>query len=91
MSNLAGKRVVVTGGMGFLGKNVVRKLEEHRCHEIFVPRSRDYDLVRMEAVERLYMDARPDAVVHLAARVGGIGANMRNPGSFRFLRFFALV
>jgi len=68
--------------MGFLGKNVVRKLEEHRCHEIFVPRSRDYDLVRMEAVERLYMDARPDAVVHLAARVGGIGANMRNPGSF---------
>lgn len=82
MSNLAGKRVVVTGGMGFLGKNVVRKLEEHRCHEIFVPRSRDYDLVRMEAVERLYMDARPDAVVHLAARVGGIGANMRNPGSF---------
>jgi len=82
LSNLAGKRVVVTGGMGFLGKNVVRKLEEHRCHEIFVPRSRDYDLVRMEAVERLYMDARPDAVVHLAARVGGIGANMRNPGSF---------
>ena len=82
MSNLAGKRVVVTGGMGFLGKNVVRKLEEHRCHEIFVPRSRDYDLVRMEAVERLYMDARPDVVVHLAARVGGIGANMRNPGSF---------
>ena len=68
--------------MGFLGKNVVRKLEEHRCHEIFVPRSRDYDLVRMEAVERLYMDARPDVVVHLAARVGGIGANMRNPGSF---------
>ena len=82
MSNLAGKRVVVTGGMGFLGKNVVRKLEEHRCHEIFVPRSRDYDLVRGEAVEKLYMDARPDVVVHLAARVGGIGANMRNPGSF---------
>lgn len=82
MSNLAGKRVVVTGGMGFLGKNVVRKLEEHRCHEIFVPHSRDYDLVRGEAVERLYVDARPDVVVHLAARVGGIGANMRNPGSF---------
>jgi len=82
LSNLAGKRVVVTGGMGFLGKNVVRKLEERQCHEIFVPRSRDYDLVRMEAVERLYVDARPDVVVHLAARVGGIGANMRNPGSF---------
>jgi len=82
LSNLAGKRVVVTGGMGFLGKNVVHKLKEHRCHEIFVPRSQDYDLVRGEAVERLYMDARPDVVVHLAARVGGIGANMRNPGSF---------
>ena len=82
MSNLAGKRVVVTGGMGFLGKNVVRKLEERGCREIFVPRSRDYDLVRGEAVEKLYMDARPDVVVHLAARVGGIGANMRNPGSF---------
>ena len=82
MSNLAGKRVVVTGGAGFLGRNVVRKLEERRCREVFVPRSQDYDLVQMEAVERLYVDARPDIVVHLAGRVGGIGASMRNPGSF---------
>jgi len=72
----------VTGGAGFLGRNVVRKLEEHSCREIFIPRSRDYDLVSMEAVKRLYVDAHPDVVVHLAARVGGIGANMRNPGSF---------
>jgi len=82
LSNLAGKRVVVTGGAGFLGRHIVRKLEDHRCREIFIPRSQDYDLVRMEAVKRLYVDARPDVMVHLAARVGGIGANMRNPGSF---------
>ena len=82
MSSLAGKKVVVTGGAGFLGKSVVRKLEARGCREIFIPRSRDYDLVRMEAVNRLYADAHPDIVVHLAARVGGIGANMRNPGSF---------
>jgi len=82
LSNLAGKRVVVTGGAGFLGRHIVRKLEERWCREIFIPRSQDYDLVRMEAVKRLYVNARPDVVVHLAARVGGIGANMRNPGSF---------
>jgi len=82
LSSLAGKKVVVTGGAGFLGKSVVRKLEERGCREIFIPRSRDYDLVRMEDVNRLYADAHPDIVVHLAARVGGIGANMRNPGSF---------
>ena len=82
MSNLAGKRVVVTGGAGFLGKHVVRRLAERGCREIFSPRSRDYDLVQMEAVKRLYVDAHPHIVVHLAARVGGIGANMRNPGSF---------
>jgi GDP-L-fucose synthase len=79
---LVRKRVVVTGGAGFLGKNVVGNLEERGCREIFVPRNQDYDLVQMEAVKRLYVDARPDVVVHLAARVGGIGANMRNPGSF---------
>jgi GDP-L-fucose synthase len=79
---LASKRLVVTGGAGFLGKNVVGKLEERGCREIFIPRNRDYDLVQMEAVHKLYADTKPDIVVHLAARVGGIGANMRNPGSF---------
>jgi len=82
LTNLAGKRVVVTGGAGFLGRHVVRKLQERGCSEVFVPRSCGYDLVRMDAVEKLYADAHPDIVVHLAARVGGIGANMRNPGSF---------
>jgi GDP-L-fucose synthase len=79
---LANKRIVVTGGAGFLGSNVVKKLEERGCKKIFVPRSRDYSLVEMEAVKRLYRDAKPHIVIHLAARVGGIGANMRNPGSF---------
>jgi len=82
LSFLACRRAVVTGGAGFLGRHVVRKLQERGCSHVFVPRSRDYDLVRMEAVERLYADAAPDIVVHLAARVGGIGANMRYPGSF---------
>ena len=79
---LANKRIVVTGGAGFLGNNVVKKLEERGCKGIFVPRSKDYNLVEMESVKRLYRDAKPDIVIHLAARVGGIGANMNNPGSF---------
>jgi GDP-L-fucose synthase len=73
---------LVTGGSGFLGSFVVEKLQERGCKEIFVPRSTDYDLVEMEAVKRVYKDARPDIVIHLAARVGGIGANRENPGKF---------
>ncbi len=76
------KRSLVTGGAGFLGAFVVRKLEERGCKNIFIPRSRDYDLVDMEAVRRLYRDAKPDIVIHLAARVGGIGANQANAGKF---------
>lgn len=82
MSFLAAKRILVTGGAGFLGKYVVKKLEESGCDEVFVPRSTDYDLVEMESAKRLYRDARPDIIIHLAAKVGGIGANMKNPGSF---------
>lgn len=78
----ADKRVVVTGGAGFLGSFVVEQLRARGCTEIVVPRSREYDLVQMEAVQRLYADARPDIVLHLAARVGGIGANQANPGRF---------
>ena len=67
-----------------MGKYVVWKLEELGCREVFIPRSNDYNLVEMEAVKRLYVDAHPDVVVHLAGIVGGIGANMRNPGSLFF-------
>lgn len=80
--NLENKRVVVTGGAGFLGSQLVEQLRTKRCAEIFIPRSADYDLVDREAVRRLYRDARPDVVFHLAARVGGIGANQKNPGKY---------
>jgi GDP-L-fucose synthase len=76
------RRVLVTGGAGFLGSFVMEKLQERGCKEVFVPRSKDYDLVEMEAIKRLYHDAKPDIVIHLAARVGGIGANRANPGKF---------
>ena len=76
------KKVTVTGGSGFLGSYVVRKLEEKGCRRTFVPRSRDYDLVHYEACKKLYEDSQPDIVIHLAARVGGIGANRANPGKF---------
>jgi GDP-L-fucose synthase len=82
MSFWSSKRVLVTGGAGFLGSFVVEKFRERGAKEIFVPRSKDYDLVQMEAVQRLYRDAQPDIVIHLAACVGGIGANRANPGKF---------
>ena len=76
------KRVVVTGGAGFLGSCVLKKLKDLGCKEIFVPRSAKYDLVQMEAVRSLYEEAKPDIVIHLAAKVGGIGANRNNPGKY---------
>ena len=78
----SGLRVVVTGGAGFLGSHLVECLRPQGCAEIVIPRSRDYDLVKAQAVQRLFRDARPDIVIHLAARVGGIEANRRNPGRF---------
>jgi len=65
------QRILVTGGAGFLGSAIVEKLKARGCREVFVPRSRDYDLVKPESVQRLYQDARPTLVIHLAARVGG--------------------
>ncbi|MBU2496099.1 MAG: GDP-L-fucose synthase [Candidatus Omnitrophica bacterium] len=76
------KRVLVTGGAGFLGSFVVGKLKERGCRNIFIPQIQDYNLVEMEAVKRVYRDSQPEIVIHLAARVGGIGANLKNPGSF---------
>jgi len=82
MSWLASKRITVTGGAGFLGTQVVRRLRDLGCQNIFVPRSQDYNLVDSEAVRRLYRDSKPHVVIHLAAVVGGIGANRENPGKF---------
>lgn len=76
------RRVVVTGGNGFLGSFVVAKLRAAGCKEVIAPRSSTYDLREKTNAERLYNDARPDIFIHLAAVVGGIGANRANPGRF---------
>lgn len=75
-------RVMVTGGSGFLGCRVVDRLRLMGCRNIFVPRSKDYDLIQKEAVQRAIRDAEPDMIIHLAARVGGIGANLAHPAEF---------
>jgi GDP-L-fucose synthase len=74
-------RVVVTGGGGFLGSHLVERLEADG-HDVVVARRRDYDLTRYEDAERLFEEARPELVFHLAAEVGGIGANRANPGRY---------
>jgi GDP-L-fucose synthase len=79
---LAGKRVLVTGGSGFLGVQVIRELANHDVAEVFAPRSAECDLRERDAIRAALADARANVVVHLAAVVGGIGANMATPGSF---------
>jgi len=80
--NLATKRICVTGGAGFLGTHLIRKLKEHGAREIFVPQYPEYDLVREADIIRLIDTAKPDIIIHLAAKVGGIGANREKPGEF---------
>jgi len=82
MSHLKGKRVVVTGGAGFLGSHVVESLRAYQCESIVVPRRSEYDLTLEEDIRRLLETAKPHTIIHLAAVVGGIGANRANPGKF---------
>ena len=76
------KRVAVTGGAGFLGRFVIEKLKAYDGVEVFVPRSRDYNLIEKSDILRMLDDAHPDLIIHLAAAVGGIGHNRNNPGKF---------
>jgi GDP-L-fucose synthase len=78
----SGTNILVTGGAGFLGSRVVAALQERGCQGIFVPRSKDYDLRERADIQRLLQDAAPDLIVHLAARVGGIGANRAHPAEY---------
>jgi GDP-L-fucose synthase len=82
MDKLAGKRILLTGGSGFLGRPVHERLLGRGAAEVFSPRSAEYDLRERDAVRQALADTRPDVVVHLAAVVGGIGANMATPGQF---------
>ncbi len=76
------KRVTVTGGAGFLGRFLTEMLKAHEGVEVFVPRSRDYNLIEKDDINRMLDDSQPDLVIHLAAVVGGIGHNQKNPGKF---------
>ncbi len=80
--NLNNKRIMVTGGKGFLGGYVVAELKRGETSQVFVPRYQDYDLTQITDVIRAYRDSQPDIVIHLAAKVGGIGINREKPGEF---------
>jgi GDP-L-fucose synthase len=82
MLDLKNKRIIVTGGAGFLGKSVVRNLNGKGYKNIFIPTIEEYDLRGLAAIKKMYAHAKADIVIHLAATVGGIGANLDKPGSY---------
>jgi len=82
MSYWTDKRVCVTGGAGFLGSHLTEELTRRGAEKVFVPEHPEYDLVEREDIRRMLRASRPDVVLHLAAVVGGIGANMANPGKY---------
>jgi GDP-L-fucose synthase len=82
VSTIINKRVLVTGGSGFLGRHVVASLRKYGCHDVVVVRKAQHDLTHEPAVKRLFDETKPQVVIHLAAIVGGIGANRDNPGTF---------
>src|SRR6202162_4557729 len=84
MLELQEKQIVVTGGSGFLGSHLVELLRARGCRKVFIPRSSKYDLCKQDAIGRMFDDAKPQIIIHLAAVVGGIGANRENPGKFYY-------
>src|SRR2546422_5192462 len=84
MSILKSDRIIVTGGAGFLGSFVVEQLRARGYNDIIIPRRKEYDLTHEAEANRLYKDFKPAVILHLAAEVGGIGANRDNPGRFFF-------
>ena len=80
--DLSSKRIMLTGGAGFLGSFVTEKLKARGCKNIFIPTEQEYDLTKTTAIDAAFKASNPDIVIHLAAKVGGIGANRANPGSF---------